>query len=68
MTYYDYFDALSEVKNFPVVGTNEWGENVIIEHCDGEDPCFKITTFQNNDWVRVVYVYKSGNFEEIYER
>lgn len=68
MTYYDYFNALSEVKNFPVVGANEWGEHVMIEYCDGEDPYFKVTTFQNNDWVRIIYVYKSGNFEEIYER
>jgi hypothetical protein len=68
MIYCDYFNALSEVKKFPVVGTNEWGENVIIEHYDGDDPCFKVTTFQNNDWVRIIYVYKSGNFEEIYEK
>ena len=68
MTYKDYLNSLRETKNFPVVGTNEFGENVMIEHYNGDDPYFKITTFQNNNWTRIVYVYQSGNFEEHYEK
>ena len=68
MTYEDYYNSLNKVQNFPVVGTNEHGENVMIEYYDGSDPCFKVTTFQNNNWTRIVYLYKSGNFEEHYEK
>lgn len=68
MGYQDYVDLLSKVKSFPVAGINEYGENVMIEHYDGKDPCFKITTFQNNNWTRIIYLYKSGNFEEHYEK
>ena len=68
MRYQDYLDTLSQVKSFPVVGVNEWGENVMIEHHNGDDPYFKITTFQNNNWTRIIYLYKSGNFEEHYEK
>ena len=68
MRYNDYINLISKVENFPVVGTNEWGENVMIEHYNGEDPYFKITTFQNNSWTRIIYLYQNGNFEEHYEK
>lgn len=68
MTYYDYLDLTKECENFPVVGTNEYGENVMIERYDGDEPYFKVTTFQSNEWIRINYFYKSGNVDEIYER
>ena len=68
MTYGDYEELTKEIKEFPVVGANENGEHVMIDHYDGDEPYFKVTTFQNNDWIRILYVYKNGNMDEIYER
>lgn len=68
MTYYDYLDLTKDIYGFPVAGTNEYGENVMIEHYDGDEPYFKVTTFQSNEWIRINYFYKGGNVDEIYER
>lgn len=70
MGYYDYLDLTKEfnLEDFPIAGKNENGENVMIEHYDGDDPYFKVTTFQNNNWVRINYYYEDGSTEEIYER
>lgn len=68
MTYYDYLYLTKEYKDFPVAGTNEYGENVMIEHYDGDWPYFKVTTFQSNDWVRINYFYQNGDVDEIYEK
>ena len=68
MTYYEYLNLTKEYEEFPVVGTNEYGENVMIERYDGSEPCFKVTTFQSNDWVRINFVYQDGTVDEFYER
>lgn len=68
MTYHDYLDIVNKFSGSIVAGTNENGERVIIEHYDEDEPYFKVTTFQNNDWIRINYFYKDGSTEEIYER
>ena len=68
MTYEDYEELTKEIKGFPVAGTNENGECVMIDHYGGDEPYFKVTTFQNNDWIRILHVYKNGNIDEIYEK
>ena len=70
MTYYDYLDLTNQFKpeEFPVAGMNENGERVVIDRYDGEEAYFKVTTFQNNDWIRVNYYYQDGSVDEIYER
>ena len=40
----------------------------MIERYDGDEPYFKVTTFQDNGWIRINYFYKGGNVDEIYER
>lgn len=68
MTYYDYLDLTKEFSSFPIAGKNENGENVMIEHYDGDEPYFKVTTFQNNGWTRINCYHKDGSIEEIYEK
>ena len=70
MGYYDYLDLIKEFncEDFPVAGVNEDGEHAIIEHYNGDDPYFKITTLQHNGWTRINYYYEDGSREELYER
>lgn len=70
MGYHDYLDLTEEFKSedFPVAGLNENGERVIIDRYDGDESYFKVTTYQNNDWIRINYFYKDGSVDEIYER
>ena len=70
MGYHDYLDLTEEFKreDFPVVGLNENGERVVIDRYDGDESYFKVTTYQNNNWIRINYFYKDGSVDEIYER
>lgn len=70
MTYYDYLELTKrfDYEDFPVAGFNENAERVIIDRNDGEDKYFKVTTFQNNNWIRVNYYHQDGTTEEIYEK
>ena len=68
MTYHELFDITKKFSGSIVAGTNENGERVVIEHYRGDEPYFKVTTFQNNNWTRINYYYKDGSTEEIYER
>lgn len=70
MGYHDYLDLTEEFKceDFPVAGLNDSGERVVIDRYDGDESYFKVTTYQNNDWIRINYFYKDGSVDEIYER
>lgn len=71
MTYMDYEEITKDfsLSDYPLGGINENGEHLIIDRYDGEDEkYFKVTTFQDNDWIRINYYYKGGRVEEIYER
>lgn len=62
-----YTRLLNSVKEFPSHGTNENGENVLVEHGENENGRFISTqTFQENNWIRVNVYYKNGDCEEFY--
>lgn len=67
MTYQD-LAKLTEGKPFPLCGTNEDGERVIIQHGKAGQPFFKLSTVQHNGWIRTNYVYEDGSTEELYSR
>jgi hypothetical protein len=68
MSYDECLELTRDFESFPVAGVNENGENVMVEHYGGDDPYFKVTTFQNNGWARINNYYKDGSMEEIYEK
>lgn len=70
MGYDDYLELTKKFdhEDFPVAGFNENGERVIIDRYDGERKYFKVTTFQDNNWIRMNYYYQDGSFDEIYEK
>lgn len=49
----------------PFFGTNENGENVIIEVVKDS---VTVKTFQSNGWERINTYYRDGSIEELYER
>lgn len=66
------FEEIKEMTKrmeFPLMGTNEDGETVIVEHgsLDGVE-FFKTTTAQKNNWCRINYYYANGYSEELYTR
>lgn len=71
MTYKE-LEKLTEGKTFPICGTNEDGENVIIEHGYNEEwsggKFFKLTTAQHNGWMRTNYIFEDGTVEELYKK
>lgn len=67
----------TEGHTLPLAGTNEDGENVIIDRgCDKwsyagdswERNFFKLTTAQHNGWTRVNFVYEDGSTDEFYTK
>ena len=64
MTYQE-LTALCIGKCLPVAGTNEYGENIIIERGKG---FFRLTTAQHNGWVRINTHYENGTSEETYSK
>lgn len=57
---------MDRADEFPdtLMGTNEYGENTLIEIASD---CIKITTLQDNGWMRDNYYYPDGTVEEVYE-
>ena len=60
---------LTEGKEFPLAYTNESGESVIVEQGSCEvGHYFKLTTAQDNGWIRENYYYETGESEEFYKK
>ena len=69
MTSFEEIRELVRGKRLPLNGTNEDGENFIIQVGVNEhDIYFKVLTAQSNGWCRVNYYYEDGCMEEIYEK
>ena len=67
---YQYFKKLTSGKTLPMAATSkETGENVIIE-CgnDGEQNFYKVTTSQENGWLRINTYYADGSIDETFKR
>lgn len=55
--------------SLPISGENESGETVIISQEPFEDTvCYRLDTYQNNDWIRINRYYPDGTVDETYER
>lgn len=54
MLSYNYIEKICENKTFPFSIKNEYGQNIIIEK-DGDT--FKVTTYQQDNWLKVEYYY-----------
>ena len=66
---FEYIKDLVQGKELPWMGQNEDGEFVIIEESAYEHGlCFKVTTVQNNDWLRINHYYEDGTVEETYKK
>ena len=77
MMTYKELQSLTESMSLPVAGTNDSGENVIVEHHidkwtyddeSWERRYFKLTTAQHNGWTRHNYIYEDGDCEEFYSK
>ena len=64
MTYQE-LSRLCKGKRLPICGTNEDGENIIIEQGCG---FFKLTTAQHNGWTRINYICRDGSSDELYKK
>lgn len=66
---FEYIKDLVQGKELPWMGQNEDGEFVIIE-CGACESCicFKVTTVQDNDWLRINHYYEDGTVEETYRK
>jgi len=62
-------ERLINGRTLPIGAENEDGEPVIIEggRTDGER-WFKLTTSQNNGWLRINYIWENGLSEELFEK
>ena len=59
-----------KLEDLPLTTTTETGEDVIIMaqlDNDGEI-VWKISTLQDNGWIRINYYHKDGTVEEMFER
>lgn len=69
MTTFEEIREFIRGKHLPLNGTNENGENIIIQiGANSHDVYFKVTTVQHNGWCRVNYYYEDGRMEEMYEK
>ena len=62
---YSEIKELVEDKTLPLSATADSGEYVIIE---GGGACYRLTTIQNNGWLRINEFYEDGTVTETYER
>lgn len=56
---------MADQLDMPLVGENEDGDMVMTEVTQ---EFVKITTYQQNGWVRVNYFYTDGTVEELYDK
>ena len=66
---YQKLEEITKGKTLPLTAENESKERVIIEKLhNGDMKYYQLSTFQNNDWVRVNRYYEVGSFDETYEK
>jgi len=66
---YQKLEEMTKEKTLPLTAENEGGERVIIEKGhNGDLEYYRLSTFQNNDWVRINCYYEDGSIDETYER
>lgn len=66
---YKKLEEITEGKTLPLNAENEDKERVVIEKLhNGDMKYYQLSTFQNNDWVRVNRYYEDGSFDETYEK
>lgn len=61
----DFINGDLDMEGEMVAGFNDNNESVLV--VIGEDR-MKISTAQNNGWIKINYVYKDGTFEEMFEK
>lgn len=66
---FEELEKLLDGKTPPAIGTNDKGENVVIEAGRDESGRFyRIETAQSNGWLRVETIYEDGSRDETYRR
>lgn len=66
---YKKLEEITKDKTLPLTAENEDKERVVIEKLhNGDMKYYQLSTFQNNDWVRVNRYYEDGSFDETYEK
>lgn len=66
---YQKLEDMTKGKTFPIMVKNEKGERVIVEKGhNGDLEYYQLSTFQNNDWVRINCYYEDGSIDETYEK
>ena len=69
MGMYEWIHDRVQGKPMPVGGVVNSGEHIIIEQGHDESEAFyRVTTLQNNDWLRINTYYACGDSNETYEK
>lgn len=66
---YKNLERFCQDSTLPATAVNDKGENVIIstEPCT-EGKCYRLDTYQNNNWIRINRYYQNGDVDETYDR
>lgn len=67
---YEYIKKITEGHTFPLSGTSDKGEPIIVEEGRTEDGehYYRVEIAQDNDWIRVEEYYSDGTVTESYEK
>ncbi len=66
---FDNLEVFCSTSELPATCVNDKGENVIISKEPYEDTyCFRLDTYQSNNWIRINRYYPNGGFDETYEK
>jgi hypothetical protein len=66
---YKTLEAFCAGTQLPATATNDKSEDVIITTEPWEDSkCYRIDTYQKNNWIRINRYYSDGSVDETYER
>ena len=66
---YQKLKEMTKGKTLPLMAENENEERVIVEKGhNGDLEYYQLSTFQNNDWVRINRYYEDGSIDETYEK
>ena len=66
---YQKLEEMTKGKTLPLMAENENGECVMLEKGhNGNLKYYQLSTFQNNDWIRINRYYEDGSIDETYEK
>lgn len=66
---YQKLEEITKDKTLPLTAENEDKERVVIEKLyNGDMKYYRLSTFQNNDWVRINCYYEDGSIDTTYEK